>query len=132
MNRLMKHNIFVCLIGLYNSLSFKKAVCLELSIKYSRFLNQKTVEKKWKIHMNSKNCYANYELFVLCTIFYFLLNSHYLNPCFSFKSFVKYKWRSWIRCVSTSASWSIKLKWSCKSCPTQKQVEFHKFLWTIM
>lgn len=65
---------------------------------------------------------------MLCTIFCFLLNSHYLTPCFPFKSFGKSKWRSWIRrCASTSASWSVKLKWLCKSCPTHKQVGFYKF-----
>lgn len=125
----MKYIIYSCvLIDFYNPLSSKKTAYLELSSKYSRFLNYKKVEKKWKIHINSNNCHADCELFVLCTIFCFLLNSHYLTPCFPFKSFGKSKWRSWIRrCASTSASWSVKLKWLCKSCPTQKQLEFYKF-----
>lgn len=41
------------------------------------------------------------------------------------------KWRSWIRrYTSTSAFWTIKLKWPCKCCLLK--AELQKFLWKMI
>lgn len=41
------------------------------------------------------------------------------------------KWRSWIRrYTSTSAFWTVKLKWPCKCCPLK--AELQKFLWKMI
>lgn len=41
------------------------------------------------------------------------------------------KWRSWIRrYTSTSAFWTVKLKWPCKCCPLK--AESQKFLWNMI